>query len=80
MIQGGSSVEGSENGRMLHEQHIHNGSAGNGDEEVLSPEVKQNATAYAEKLRNAMASVQKVDVFQAVDNQHAEYGRCQIPA
>lgn len=65
---------------MLHEQHINSGSTGNGDEEVLSPEVKQNATAYAEELRNTMTMVQKVDVFQAVDNQHAEYGRRQILA
>lgn len=57
---------------VLHQKHVNHSAAKDGDEHLALPEVKQAGHENAEEFGQAERATEEVDVFQAVDDQHAE--------
>ena len=57
----------------LHQQHIADGAPCDGQQHLALPEVEQNNNCNRKQLRDAVISGKNSDIFQAIDDQQAEY-------
>ena len=66
------TAESSEN--KVQEQHIADGARRNRQEHLAFPEVDAGGYRNADQLGQAVRALQKIDVFQTINDKHSEHG------